>query len=100
MTRQDPPSPSDAATSGSPRPHHIAAHAEHAAAATRPEQPPIALDMAAAHPWDGRGGTLRVAVWADGRAFDPSAAKPSPRSVAPAIEPSCGPTIRIRRRPR
>jgi len=70
MTRRDPPSPSDAATPGSPRPNHIAAHAEHAAVATSPELPPLALDMAAAHPWDGREGTLRVAVWADGKAFD------------------------------
>src|SRR5262249_30133545 len=27
-------------------------------------------EMAAPHPWDGRGGTLRVAAWADGKAFD------------------------------
>ena len=69
MTRRDPPSRSDDAPRADARPGHIAAHAEHAAAVTHADAP-AALEMAAAHPWDGREGSLRVALWADGKTFD------------------------------
>ncbi len=77
MSDSSPPSRSDdgerppAARS---RPNHAAAHAGDAvpaaAAVGARARPPEPLEMAAAHPWDGRDGTLRVAVWTDGRVFD------------------------------
>lgn len=66
MTERRRPSRSEPA---GPRPEHDAAHAEHAVTGAVAHAP-APLEMAAAHPWDGRDGTLRVAVWADGHVFD------------------------------
>ena len=82
MSKQAPRSPSDG-TSGRRRtrlPGHNEAHAEHAelSAAAKPRAEQAAMpaygaptaEMAAPHPLDGREGTIRAAVWADGKAFD------------------------------
>ena len=55
--------------SGAGRANHDAAHADHAATGAIGHAP-APLEMAAAHPWDGRDGTLRVAAWADDRVYD------------------------------
>src|SRR5262245_17537159 len=87
MTRQDPRSRSDPpprrierADRGADvtaRPGHLEAHAGLAPASRRDRRATLAestdaptAEMAAPHPLDGREGFLRVAIWADGKAFD------------------------------
>ena len=79
MSRRAPQSPSDGSRrrqEGERPPGHSESHLEHAAGESRravrrtpPHGAPTA-EMAAPHPLDGREGTLRVAAWADGKAFD------------------------------
>ena len=80
MSRQAPRSPSDPEPDER-RAGHLETHAEHVdpsrtrlrrrieAARDDDAGAPLA-EMAAPHPLDGREGTVRVAIWADGKAFD------------------------------
>ena len=82
MSKQAPRSPSDGPSGRrrTPLPGHHEAHAEHAERTApehrRTERPAMpaygapTAEMAAPHPLDGREGTIRVAVWADGKVFD------------------------------